>query len=160
MLGAKHGLRVWRQSTSLAAARCRRCVIRSHGSDAADTAADPANTIMVQWKQRDGSVVKTSAAVGRSLLNVAHQNDIDLEGACAGVCACSTCHVILEQGVYDALPEASEDEEDMLDQAFGLTGTSRLGCQIILEKKHDGLVVALPKATRNFYVDGHKPKPH
>lgn len=131
---------------------------RNHGSDA--TLDTDKESISIQWKQRDGSIVTTPATLGSSLLNVAHQHDIDLEGACAGVCACSTCHVILDQSIYDDLPEPSEDEEDMLDQAFGLTGTSRLGCQICLEKKHDGMLVTLPKATRNFYVDGHKPKPH
>ena len=85
---------------------------RNHGSDSHPSSS--AETILIQWKQRDGSVVKTPGVLGSSLLNVAHQHDIDLEGACAGVCACSTCHVILEQNVYDALPEASEDEEDML----------------------------------------------
>ena len=85
---------------------------RNHGSDTHPSSS--AETILIQWKQRDGSVVKTPCSVGSSLLNVAHQHDIDLEGACAGVCACSTCHVILEQNVYDELPEASEDEEDML----------------------------------------------
>lgn len=81
-------------------------------------------------------------------------------GACEGVCACSTCHVILENDIFDALPEASEEEEDMLDMAFGLTATSRLGCQIKVVKEHDGMTLKLPAATRNFYVDGHKPKPH
>ena len=56
-----------------------------------------------------------------------------MEGACDGVCACSTCHVILESGIYDALEDPSEDEDDMLDQAFGLTTTSRLGCQVCHE---------------------------
>ncbi len=83
-----------------------------------------------------------------------------LLGACGGVCACSTCHVILEPDIFNSLPEPSEEEEDMLDLAFGLTGTSRLGCQIKLEKRHDGMKVQLPAATRNFYVDGHVPQPH
>ena len=73
-------------------------------------------------------------------------------GACEGVCACSTCHVILEEKAYSELPEPSEDEEDMLDQAFGLTATSRLGCQIVLNKSHDRMLVTIPAATRNFYV--------
>jgi ferredoxin len=66
----------------------------------------------------------------------------------------------LEDAVYDEFPEPSEEEEDMLDLAFGLTETSRLGCQVILEKEHDGIVITLPSATRNMYVDGHVPKPH
>ena len=76
------------------------------------------------------------------------------------VCACSTCHLILPADLYRQLPDPSEDEEDMLDMAFGLTETSRLGCQITVTPAMDGVVLQMPKATRNFYVDGHKPKPH
>ena len=76
------------------------------------------------------------------------------------VCACSTCHLILPSDLYHQLPEPSEDEDDMLDMAFGLTETSRLGCQITVTPAMEGVVLEMPKATRNFYVDGHKPKPH
>jgi ferredoxin len=68
--------------------------------------------------------------------------------------------LIYPQEVFDELPESSEDEEDMLDMAFGLTETSRLGCQVIVTEEMEGMVVEMPKATRNFYVDGHVPKPH
>ena len=64
--------------------------------------------------------------------------------------ACSTCHVIVEKKWYCKLEEASEDEEDMLDLAFGLTRTSRLGCQIEITEELDGLVVLLPKELRNI----------
>lgn len=90
---------------------------------------------------------------GLSILEVAHMNDIDLEGACEGSLACSTCHVIIDQEWFDKLEEASEDEEDMLDLAFGLTRTSRLGCQIIMGPELDGIVVRLPGTTRNMMVD-------
>ena len=120
----------------------------------------PCSSLAITWKRKDGSELKTPYKSGQSILNVAHRYNIELEGACEGVCACSTCHVILQNDVFDALPEASEDEEDMLDQAFGLTETSRLGCQIVLDSTHDGIVVQIPSATRNFYVDGHVPKPH
>ena len=76
------------------------------------------------------------------------------------VCACSTCHLILPQKLYNSLPEPSEDEDDMLDMAYGLTETSRLGCQITVEEGMEGTEFQMPKATRNFYVDGHVPKPH
>ena len=112
------------------------------------------DVISVKWKKRDGSEIVTKGKIGQSILKLAHEYDIELEGACEGVCACSTCHVILEDKVYDNLPEASEDEEDMLDQAFGLTATSRLGCQIKLTKEHNGMLIKIPSATRNFYVDG------
>ena len=62
--------------------------------------------------------------------------------------------------LFDSLPEPSEDEEDMLDMAFGLEETSRLGCQIIVKEEMDGVTLKMPSATRNFYVDGHRPVPH
>ena len=101
------------------------------------------------------------AKVGETMLQTAQRNDIDLEGACEGVCACSTCHIIFtDDDIFDSLEEASEEEEDMLDMAFGLTTTSRLGCQVTVSKDMDGMTVRLPNATRNFYVDGHVPQPH
>eukprot|EP00891_Asterochloris_glomerata_P007789 jgi/Astpho2/7789/Aster-06080 len=68
--------------------------------------------------------------------------------------------MLQNQDVYDSLPEPTDDENDMLDLAFGLTETSRLGCQIIASKELDGLKVKIPSATRNFAVDGYVPKPH
>jgi 2Fe-2S ferredoxin len=101
----------------------------------------------------DEKRIEIDAPEGLSLLEVAHQNNVDLEGACEGSLACSTCHVIVEPEWYDALPDATEDEEDMLDLAFGLTRTSRLGCQIILTPELDGITVRLPAATRNMMVE-------
>mmetsp|Transcript_37091 Transcript_37091/g.73841 ORF Transcript_37091/g.73841 Transcript_37091/m.73841 type:complete len:152 (-) Transcript_37091:88-543(-) len=117
-------------------------------------------SVTINWIRRDGSKMETKARIGSNLLRVAQRYELEIEGACEGVCACSTCHCILDMSVYDSLPEPSETEEDMLDQAFGLTPTSRLGCQVIVSKELDGITVKLPKATRNFYVDGHVPKPH
>lgn len=96
---------------------------------------------------------EVDAPVGLSVLEIAHRNKIDLEGACEGSLACSTCHVIVDPEYFGALPEATEEEEDMLDLAFGLAHTSRLGCQIIMSEDLDGLVVSLPAATRNMMVD-------
>ena len=98
----------------------------------------------------EGTRRDVDAPVGLSVLEIAHKNDIDLEGACEGSLACSTCHVIVEQEWYDLLNDASEDEEDMLDLAFGLTKTSRLGCQIIMSEELDGLTLKLPSGTRNM----------
>ncbi|KAG6951283.1 hypothetical protein JG687_00013773 [Phytophthora cactorum] len=117
-------------------------------------------TVHIKFKLRDDSIKEVEAKTGMSILDVAHANDIDLEGACESSMACSTCHVILEDPVFDELEEACEDEEDMLDMAFGLTDTSRLGCQVFVTEDFEGTTVMLPKATRNFYVDGHVPKPH
>lgn len=101
----------------------------------------------------DGSEKTVDAANGLSLLEVAHKNDVAIEGACEGSLACSTCHVIVDQKYFDMLDEATEAEEDMLDLAFGLTHTSRLGCQIIVSDALDGIKVSLPTATRNMMVD-------
>lgn len=100
----------------------------------------------------DGNKKEVEAPLGLSVLEIAHKNDIDLEGACEGSLACSTCHVVVDQSFFDRLDEATEDEEDMLDLAFGLTHTSRLGCQITMTEELDGLVVSLPSATRNMMV--------
>jgi 2Fe-2S ferredoxin len=102
---------------------------------------------------REGKHRDVDAPEGLSVLEIAHHNKIELEGACEGSLACSTCHVIVDPKWHDKLKEASEEEEDMLDLAFGLTRTSRLGCQIIMTKELDGLVVTLPQATRNMMVD-------
>ena len=88
-----------------------------------------------------------------SILEVAHNNGINLEGACEGSLACSTCHIIVEKKFFDNLPEPSEEEEDMLDLAWGLTHTSRLGCQIIINEKLDGMKVTIPSGTRNMNVE-------
>ncbi|GLH07448.1 Adrenodoxin-like protein, mitochondrial [Gryllus bimaculatus] len=82
------------------------------------------------------------------------------QGACEASLACTTCHVYVKQEYFDKLPEADEVEDDLLDLAPFLKPTSRLGCQIILKKEYEGMEVTLPQATRNFYVDGHKPEPH
>ena len=100
--------------------------------------------------ERDGTRREVDAPLGLSVLEIAHKNDIDIEGACEGSLACSTCHVIVDPDWYELLKEASEDEEDMLDLAFGLTATSRLGCQIVMTEELDGLVVRLPASTRNL----------
>ena len=97
---------------------------------------------------------EVEAPLGLSVLEIAHRNDIDLEGACEGSLACSTCHVIVANEFFAKIPGATENEEDMLDLAFGLTHTSRLGCQILITEEIDGLVVTLPSATRNMLLDG------
>ena len=106
---------------------------------------------LVRFLKADGTLDKeVEAEPGQRLLDVAWAAREPLEGACEGVMACSTCHVIVDAGWYNKLGEASEDEEDMLDLAFGLTHTSRLGCQIIMTEELDGLTVRLPAGTRNM----------
>ncbi len=109
-----------------------------------------AEKIKVIFITETGEEKEVEAMVGLSILEIAHENDIDLEGACEGSLACATCHVILEEKIYNMLEEPEEAEEDMLDLAFGLTHTSRLGCQIILSPELNGMRIKLPSATRNI----------
>jgi 2Fe-2S ferredoxin len=103
--------------------------------------------------ENDGNRKEVDAPNGLSVMEIAHRHGVDIEGACDGSLACSTCHVIVEPAWAAKLDEPSEDEEDMLDLAFGLTETSRLGCQIIMSEALDGLTVELPKETHNMLLD-------
>ncbi len=94
--------------------------------------------------EQDGTAREVEASVGLSVLEVAREHNIDIEGACEGSLACATCHVVVDPRWFERLNEPSEDEEDMLDLAFGLTETSRLGCQLIITEELDGLTVSLP----------------
>lgn len=94
--------------------------------------------------EKDGNRKEVDAPCGLSVMEIAHKFDVDIEGACEGSLACATCHVVVDSAWFSKLEEASEDEEDMLDLAFGLTETSRLGCQLVMSDELDGLVVSLP----------------
>nr|CAH0112120.1 unnamed protein product [Daphnia galeata] len=103
--------------------------------------------ISVTFISRDGDSMKVNAKVGDTFLDAAINNDVDLEGfgACEGTLSCSTCHIIFKQEDFDKLPDKPSDEEmDMLDLAYGLCDTSRLGCQITLTESMDGIVVTVP----------------
>jgi 2Fe-2S ferredoxin len=100
--------------------------------------------------EKNGNRREVDAPVGLSVMEIAHRFDVDIEGACEGSLACATCHVIVDAGWYGKLGEPSEDEEDMLDLAFGLKPTSRLGCQIVMTEDLDGLVVELPREVNNM----------
>lgn len=99
--------------------------------------------------ERDGTRREVEAPLGLSVLEIAHRHGVDIEGACEGSLACSTCHVVVEAGWFAKLAKPTEDEEDMLDLAFDLQETSRLGCQIVMTAALHGLVVKLPAGTRN-----------
>ncbi len=92
------------------------------------------------------------AKPGATILDVALENGIDLEHACEKSCACTTCHVIVREG-FDSLNEATDDEEDMLDKAWGLEPDSRLGCQAVVAD--EDLVVEIPKYTINMVSEHH-----
>jgi 2Fe-2S ferredoxin len=94
--------------------------------------------------EKNGSRRACDFAAGENVLAVAQRNGIDIEGACGGAMACSTCHVIVAAEWYKKLPKAVAEENGMLDLASGVTRTSRLGCQVILTDALDGLTVRLP----------------
>ncbi|XP_076357713.1 adrenodoxin-like protein 2, mitochondrial Ferredoxin 2 [Tachypleus tridentatus] len=103
--------------------------------------------VSVTFIKDNGERITAQGKVGENLLDIVVNNDVDLEGfgACEGTLACSTCHVILKQEDFDRIPDKPTDEElDMLDLAYGLTETSRLGCQIYMTKDLDGLEVKVP----------------
>ena len=100
----------------------------------------------------DGTRKEVDVLAGSTILEIAHSNDIDIEGTCEGVMACSTCHVIVQDPWYDRLPEPREEEEDMLDLAYDLQETSRLGCQVLLAEKLDGMVLRLPRGSHNVLL--------
>ncbi|XP_060619587.2 ferredoxin-2, mitochondrial isoform X1 [Anolis sagrei] len=119
-----------------------------------------AEVVNVVFIDRCGQRIPVQGRAGEDVLRLAQRHDIDLEGACEASLACSTCHVYVSHDIVDKLPCPDEREEDMLDMAPLLQENSRLGCQIILTKELEGAEFTLPKITRNFYVDGHVPKPH
>ncbi|KAF6840574.1 2fe-2s iron-sulfur cluster binding domain protein [Colletotrichum musicola] len=115
------------------------------------TPPKPGEELWVTFVDKDGDEHKIAVSAGDNLLDIAQDNDLEMEGACGGSCACSTCHVIVvDEELYDKMPEPEDDENDMLDLAFGLTETSRLGCQVTMTKELDGLRVKLPSMTRNL----------
>ena len=106
---------------------------------------------LVRFFKPDGTLDKeVQAAPGQRLLDVAWAERQPLEGACEGVMACSTCHVIVDAGDFGKLPPATEEEEDLLDLAAHATRTSRLACQIILTEDLESLDVRMPSGATNW----------
>lgn len=106
--------------------------------------------VTVRFLSVEGQETAATGAVGDTLLSVAQNALMPLEGTCEGQMACSTCHVIVAPDWFDRLPRASADEEDMLDLAAGARRTSRLACQIILTEALEGLTVRIPAEQRNM----------
>ncbi len=106
--------------------------------------------VKVTFITAQGDRVDATGEPGLRLLEVAQNAGMPLEGTCEGQMACSTCHVIVARDWFDKLPRASEDEEDMLDLAAGVTRTSRLSCQIELTEALDGLEVRIPGESRDM----------
>jgi ferredoxin len=105
----------------------------------------------VRFFRADGTLDKeVDAAPGQRLLDVAWAAREPLEGACEGVMACSTCHVIVDAADFEKLPPATDEEEDLLDLAAQATRTSRLACQIMLTPEMESLSVRIPREAKNW----------
>ena len=103
----------------------------------------------IVFKTADGVETPVDVAAGTTVLQAAWDNKIDIEGACEGVMACSTCHVIVAANYFDKLDDPSDEEEDLLDLAWGVCPTSRLGCQVTVTDELDGMELLLPASTNN-----------
>lgn len=107
-------------------------------------------SVRVHFVTAQGEVVEAEGEEGLPLLEVAQAAGMPLEGTCEGQMACSTCHVLVARDWFGRLPEASEEEEDMLDLAAGVQRTSRLSCQIVLGEELDGLTVTIPAESHDM----------
>jgi 2Fe-2S ferredoxin len=108
--------------------------------------------IFMPHPERCPDGLEIEAESGESILNIALKNGIDIEHSCEKACACTTCHVIVRQG-FDSLEESDENEDDMLDKAWGLEPDSRLSCQAMVAD--EDLVIEIPKYNINMVSEGH-----
>ncbi|XP_042333824.1 adrenodoxin-like isoform X3 [Sceloporus undulatus] len=108
---------------------------------------DSPDKVLLHFINRNGEKFSVAAKEGESLLEVVVNQNLSIDGfgACEGTLACSTCHLIFEEDTFRKLEAISDEELDMLDLAFGLTDTSRLGCQVSVKKWMDGLTVHVPR---------------
>lgn len=134
--------------------------VRWHGEFEWQDPTSDDQIVNITYITKDGKEFPVKGKVGDNALYLAHRYEVEMEGACEASLACTTCHVYVHDDYLDKLNPPEEKEDDLLDMAPFLKENSRLGCQITLTKELDGIRLTLPAATRNFYVDGHKPKPH
>ncbi|KAM6893690.1 adrenodoxin-like [Xenentodon cancila] len=143
-------LREYSRRTSAATAGAWQAAPRSFTAGAAPLRFD--NKVTVHFINRDGEKITVKGSPGDSLLDVVINEDLDFDGfgACEGTLACSTCHLIFNEEVYKKLGPVTDEEMDMLDLAYGLTDTSRLGCQICLTKSLEGMVARVPESVSDI----------
>lgn len=111
------------------------------------------DTVRVTVIDENGDRHDISGKTGTNLLDLCHHHKLELEGACDATLACSTCHVIIDQENFDKLDEPEDEELDMLDLAFGLEDTSRLGCQVELRPELEGMVFRIPSSIPPYISD-------
>jgi 2Fe-2S ferredoxin len=98
--------------------------------------------------------IEVDVPVGTSILEASNKAHAQVGSACGGVCGCSTCHVYVKQGLEE-LSEASDREEDIMDKAFDVRPTSRLGCQSRIQRDTTVVVVEISPESRKAYLDEH-----
>ncbi len=98
----------------------------------------------ITFIQKDNSKIEVDAIVGKTLLEVALDNNVELMGACNGACACGTCHVLVDDKTLSKIEPPKDDEENVLDMVFNLQHNSRLACQIVINEKMDGAIIKIP----------------
>ena len=98
----------------------------------------------INFKLKNGEITKIDAEDGLTLMEIARDNDLGIEGTCGGSISCCTCHVVVDKDWFHKVGPANPDEEDMLDLAVDLQPTSRLGCQIEVTPELEGLIVNIP----------------
>lgn len=108
--------------------------------------AKPSEQLTITFLKPDGKRITVKADQDKSLYDAVIDNNVDIDGfgACEGTLCCTTCHLIFKQSDYEKVGPPSDEELDMLDLAYGLSDTSRLGCQVILRKNLDPLEVQVP----------------
>lgn len=156
-MAAPGGARLLRAASAALGSAARRWLLvagpRAAGLPRTLSVSAPARSssedkITVHFVNRDGETLTAKGKVGDSLLDVVIENNLDIDGfgACEGTLACSTCHLIFEEHIFEKLEAITDEENDMLDLAYGLTDRSRLGCQIYLTKAMDNMTVRVPDA--------------
>ncbi|XP_077163453.1 adrenodoxin-like [Paroedura picta] len=133
-------------SPALVSAHPWRGFSSTHGLQDAPKDTGSADRIRINFINRDGEKFSATAKEGESLLEVVVNQNLSFDGfgACEGALACSTCHLIFDGSTFPQLDPVTAEELDMLDLAYGLTDTSRLGCQVHVKKWMDGLTVQVP----------------
>lgn len=98
----------------------------------------------ITFIQKDNSEIEVEAEIGKTLLDIIKENNINLIGACDGACACGTCHVLIDEETLSKIEPAKEDEENILDIVFGIQHNSRLACQVIITEQMENAIITIP----------------
>ncbi|KAB5522798.1 hypothetical protein PHYPO_G00163550 [Pangasianodon hypophthalmus] len=116
--------------------------------------SSPGSKVLLHFVNQSGTKTSVTATEGESLLDIVINKNLQIDGfgACEGTLACSTCHLIFDESVYERLEPMADEEMDMLDLAYGLTKTSRLGCQVIVAPWMNGMTVRVPQGIKDQRV--------